>query len=286
MIEPGTLYVVATPIGNLDDMSKRAIDVLQSVAVIAAEDIRHSKKLLQYFHIKTRLVSYHDFSSESVANELLDQLMSGQSIALISDAGTPLISDPGYKLVNLLRDRDIPVIPIPGASAVIAALSVAGLATDRFVFEGFLPAKTAARLARLKSLSSESRSLVIYESPHRILASLTDMGQAFGESRQIFIGRELTKKFETHYRGTIPHCLQCLQQDSKQGKGECVLVVQGCSEEILQAVKQQQALDLVDYLRKDVSMKKAVSIASQITGARKNQLYEAALKVGAAAAPP
>ena len=282
MIEPGTLYVVATPIGNLDDMSKRAIDVLQSVAVIAAEDIRHSKKLLQYFHIKTRLVSYHDFSSESVANELLDQLMSGQSIALISDAGTPLISDPGYKLVNLLRDRDIPVIPIPGASAVIAALSVAGLATDRFVFEGFLPAKTAARLARLKSLSSESRSLVIYESPHRILASLTDMGQAFGESRQIFIGRELTKKFETHYRGTIPHCLQCLQQDSKQRKGEFVLVIQGCSEEILQAVKQQQALDLVDYLRKDVSMKKAVSIASQITGARKNQLYEAALKIDVA----
>jgi len=278
MIEPGILYIVATPIGNMNDMSKRAIEVLSSVDTIAAEDARHSRKLLQNFQIQSRLVSYHDFSSDAAASKLLQQLQAGESIALISDAGTPLISDPGYKLVSKARESAIRVLPIPGASAVIAALSVAGLATDRFVFEGFLPSKTSARQKRLLNLATELRSLVFYESLHRIVASIEDMCLAFGAERQIFVGRELTKKFETHFKGTIVDSLHWLNQDANQQKGEFVVVVSGCSEMELEVLRQQQALEMVTLLRDDMSMKKAVSIASRLSGARKNQLYDAAIK--------
>lgn len=280
MSELGILYIVATPIGNLGDISLRAIEILKSVQLIAAEDTRHSKILMQSIQVDTPLVSHHDFSSEAASEKILAKLLAGQSIALISDAGTPLISDPGYKLVCLARAQSILVVPVPGASAVTAALSVAGLPTDRFVFEGFLAAKGGPRQKRLQALAREKRTIVFYESPHRIVVSVEDMGEAFGKDRQMFIARELTKKFEAHFLGCIADCLEWLEQDSNNQKGEFVVIVAGCDEEEEEARIQQQALEIVSLLRQEVSMKKAVAIASQITGARKNRLYEAALQDG------
>ena len=282
MSELGILYIVATPIGNLDDISRRAIDILKSVQLIAAEDTRHSKRLMQSIQVDTPLVSHHDFSSESAIRKILSKLQSGQSIALISDAGTPLISDPGYKLVLLARQQGSAVIPIPGASAMTAALSVAGLPTDRFVFEGFLSGKSGARQKQLQALAREKRTIVIYESTHRIIASLEDMRDVFGSQRQIFIARELTKLFESHFLGSAADCVAWLEQDSNHQKGEFVVIVAGCDEEEEEARKQQQALEIVTLLRDEVSMKKAVTIASQITGARKNRLYEVALQTAEA----
>jgi len=278
MNESGKLYIVATPIGNLDDISKRAIEVLNSVHTIAAEDTRHSKKLLQRVRVETPLVSYHDFSNELVLGKILKQLQTGNSIALISDAGTPLISDPGYKLVKLARQHSIDVIPVPGASALTAALSVAGLATDNFVFEGFLPSKQAARQKRLQELILESRTLVFYEAPHRILQSVIDMQQVFGNDRQMFIARELTKKFETQFLGSVSACAEWLEADDNQQKGEFVVIVSGCQQSEIELRNHRQALDIVQLLRGKVAMKQAVSIACQITGARKNQLYDVVLK--------
>lgn len=280
MSELGILYIVATPIGNLGDISLRAIEILKSVQLIAAEDTRHSKILMQSIQVDTPLVSHHDFSSEAASEKILAKLLAGQSIALISDAGTPLISDPGYKLVCLARAQSISVVPVPGASAVTAALSVAGLPTDRFVFEGFLAAKGGPRQKRLQALAREKRTIVFYESPHRIVVSVEDMGEVFGKDRQMFIARELTKKFEAHFLGCIADCLEWLEQDSNNQKGEFVVIVAGCDEEEEEARIQQQALEIVSLLRQEVSMKKAVAIASQITGARKNRLYEAALQDG------
>jgi len=278
MTDSGTLYIVATPIGNLDDISSRAIDILKSVHLIAAEDTRHSKKLLQNFQIDTPVVSHHDFSNDSAIEKILAKLKSGQSIALISDAGTPLISDPGYKLVHLARQQALTVLPIPGASAVTAALSVSGLATDRFVFEGFLPAKSGARRKRLEILAREPRTLVIYESPHRIIQSINDVSDVLGAQRQMFVARELTKKFESHFLGSVADCIGWLESDTNNQKGEFVVVVAGCDENDEEVRKQQQAMEIVILLRNEVSLKKAVAIASQITGARKNWLYDAALQ--------
>ena len=274
----GTLFIVATPIGNLGDFSQRAVDVLNTVDSIAAEDTRHSQKLLQKLHISTPLIAYHDFSSEQVANKILQRLRTGQSIALICDAGTPLISDPGYRLVKLARDAAIPVLPIPGACAVTAALSVAGLPTDKFVFEGFLPSKASARFKRLSEMATEARSLVIYESPHRIVESVAAIVEAFGADRQLFIGRELTKKFESHFVGSAGNGREWILQSKDHQKGEFVLVVAGCDQLELEARRQTQALDLVTLLRSDLSLKRAVAIASQLSGARKNQLYDQVIK--------
>lgn len=278
MSNAGTLYIVATPIGNLDDISKRAVDVLNAVDLIAAEDTRHSQKLLQAIQVTTPVVSHHDFSSSSAIDRILEKLSAGSSIALISDAGTPLISDPGYKLVSMARERKLSVIPIPGASALTSALSVSGLATDRFAFEGFLPSKSAARRKKLVTLASEQRTLVFYESTHRIADSLADMVLAFGAQRQIFVGRELTKRFESHFLGSAQACVEWLAADSKQSKGEFVLIVSGSDEQGEEQRRQEQALEIVRLLHSEVSMKKAVSLASSISGARKNQVYEAALK--------
>ncbi|PCJ25089.1 MAG: 16S rRNA (cytidine(1402)-2'-O)-methyltransferase [SAR86 cluster bacterium] len=277
MNDSGSLYIVATPIGNLDDISLRAIEILKSVQLIAAEDTRHSKKLIQSIQVDTPLISYHDFSSESATRKILDKLQAGLSIALISDAGTPLISDPGYKLVCMARQLSIEVLPVPGPCAVTAALSVAGLATDRFVFEGFLSAKSGARQKRLQALAREMRTIVFYESPHRIEVCVEDMALVFGADRQVFIARELTKKFESHFLGSMADCVLWLKSDSNNQKGEFVVVVSGCNEEEDQLRKQQQALEIVELLRREVSMKQAVAIASKITGARKNKLYEIAL---------
>ncbi len=278
MSETGTLYIVATPIGNLDDISKRAIQVLNSVELIAAEDTRHSQKLMQSIQVNTPLVSHHDFSSDSAIEKVLNKLSTGSSVALICDAGTPLISDPGYKLVRMARQRGLVVIPIPGASAVIAALSVSGMATDRFTFEGFLPSKAVARQKRLSALAEEQHTLVFYESTHRILTSLQDMHDTFGADRLVFIARELTKRFESHFLGSVADCMQWLEQDANQQKGEFVVIVSACDEKLKEARKHEQAMDIVKLLKAEVSMKKAVSLASQITGARKNRLYESSLQ--------
>ncbi len=278
MSESGILYVVATPIGNLDDISRRAIEVLGAVDLIAAEDTRHSQKLLQSIRVSTASVSCHDFSSDAAIEKILMKLRDGNSVALISDAGTPLLSDPGYKLVLLSRQHNIDVIPVPGASAFVAALSVSGLATDRFVFEGFLPSKSSARQKRLSELADEQRTLVLYESTHRIVNSLQDMSNVFGADRKIFIAREMTKRFESHFLGSAAQAVQWLEQDENQQKGEFVVLVSGCEQTSGQQRQHEQAMEIVNLLRSEVSMKKAVSLACKITGVRKNRLYASALQ--------
>lgn len=277
MTNTGILFIVATPIGNLDDVSQRAAEVLANVNIIAAEDTRHTRKLLNQLKIDTPLTAYHDHSDAKKADKLLLRVHQGQSVALVSDAGTPLISDPGYRLVRLARKSGITVRPIPGASAVIAALSVAGLATDKFIFEGFLPAKASARNKKLIELAFESRTLVFYESPHRVIKTMAALSEILGKERQIFIGRELTKKFESHFFGEVQKGLIWLGEDRDQQKGEFVIVVAGCEPELFNAYQRQQALDLIKILRKDLSLNRAVSISSHVFAARKNQLYALAL---------
>ena len=273
----GTLYIVATPIGNLADISRRAEEILSQVSVIAAEDTRHTRQLLDHFGINASLQAYHDFSDMAKTEQLLQRLVAGDSVALVSDAGTPLISDPGFKLVREARQRSVPVIPIPGASAVTAALSVAGLPTDRFVFEGFLPAKEGPRKARLQELSQETRTLVFYESPHRIAAAIEAMGHCLGQHRGMFLAREMTKKFEEHFFGTLGECSAWLSLDANHQKGEFVVIVAGADEGELAQKAQESALELVLTLREDVSLKRAVALVSQLLGVRKNELYSRAL---------
>ncbi|MGA1071841.1 MAG: 16S rRNA (cytidine(1402)-2'-O)-methyltransferase [Pseudohongiellaceae bacterium] len=278
----GTLYIVATPIGNLEDISARAIAVLKQVDLIAAEDTRHSKRLLQHFAIATPLTSYHDFSSDSEVKKLLDELVIGRSLALISDAGTPLISDPGYRLVEMARSRGIAVIPVPGASAVIAALSVAGIPSDRFYFEGFLPAKSTQRCKRLATLADETSTLVFYESPHRIVACLNDMAAVIAEpdKRKVFVARELTKKFESHFLGSVLEAARWIASDENNSRGEFVLVLEGRAARQGSDIDElmRKAIDTVELLSAEVSMKRAVAVAAQLVGVRKNALYAAMLE--------
>lgn len=270
------LFVVATPIGNLEDMSPRAVAVLKEVELIAAEDTRHSKRLMQHFGVATPLTSHHDFSSAAEVQRLLDALVAGSSIALISDAGTPLISDPGYQLVAGARALGIEVLPIPGPSALVAALSVSGIACDRFRFEGFLPAKSAQRRKRLEALAHEQASVVFYESPHRIAASLGDIAAVFSATpeRRIFVARELTKKFESHFLGSVVEAAAWVAADENNARGEFVLVLEGAKEE---GDEQQDALlravEIARKLAQELSMKRAVALAAELTGARKNALY-------------
>lgn len=274
---PATLYVVATPIGNLDDFSPRAVQTLKDSDLIAAEDTRHSGKLLQQFSITTPCIPYHDHSSESVKLKILSRLTEGESVSLISDAGTPLISDPGYSLVSLARSRGIPVVAIPGASALTAALSICGLPTDRIVFEGFLPAKSAARRARLEEIKQERRSIVYYESTHRIHACLQDMGVVLGEERLLFVGRELTKRFETSTLASIGQCCRWLEEDPNQQRGEFVLVLAGAASEPNEESSLQRGLEVTQLLGAELSLARAVALAAKITGVRKNLLYKAAV---------
>jgi 16S rRNA (cytidine1402-2'-O)-methyltransferase len=278
----GTLYIVATPIGNLEDISARAIAVLKQVDLIAAEDTRHSKRLLQHFAIATSLTSYHDFSSDSEVKKLLDELGVGRSLALISDAGTPLISDPGYRLVEMARSRGISVIPVPGASAVIAALSVAGIPSDRFYFEGFLPAKSTQRCKRLAALADETSTLVFYESPHRIVACLNDMAAVIAEpnKRKVFVARELTKKFESHFLGSLLEAASWVASDENNSRGEFVLVLEGRATKLGSDIDalMLKAIDVAELLSAEVSMKRAVALAAQLVGVRKNALYAAMLE--------
>lgn len=272
----GTLFVVATPIGNLADMVPRATEVLQQADIIAAEDTRHSKRLLEHFHISTPMLAYHDHNEQQSLPGILKRLEQGERIALISDAGTPLISDPGYRLVRATREAGFRVVPIPGASALIAALSVAGLPSDRFAFEGFLPAKTGQRRKQLEALGKESRTLIFYEAPHRILASLRDIAAVLGEARELVLARELTKTFETIIAGSAAEVLSRVEGDPNQQKGEIVLMLRGV-ETKAHAELEPEAERIMSILARELPLKQAAALAAEITGAKKNALYQWAL---------
>ncbi len=274
----GTLYVVATPIGNLDDISARALKVLADVALIAAEDTRHSVRLLQHFGIATPLAACHEHNERDQGGRFLARLLAGEDVALISDAGTPLISDPGYHLVRQARAAGVAVVPVPGACALIAALSAAGLPSDRFIFEGFLPAKTAGRRARLEQVKEEPRTLIFYEAPHRILECLEDMQAVFGDERPALLAREITKTFETLKGLPLAELRAWVAADSNQQRGECVVLVAGWQAPEGEAAVSAEALRVLELLLKEMPLKRAAALAAEITGVRKNLLYQAALE--------
>ncbi|GAB4358039.1 MAG: 16S rRNA (cytidine(1402)-2'-O)-methyltransferase [Gammaproteobacteria bacterium] len=273
----GALYVVATPIGNLGDMSPRAVEVLRMVQLIAAEDTRRSRPLLTHFDIRTPLIALHEHNEARVADKLLKRLEAGESVALISDAGTPLISDPGFHLVRSARERSIRVVPIPGPNAAICALSVAGLPSDRFVFEGFLPSRAAARRTRLDSLKDESRTLIFYESSHRILKTLSDMCHCFGNERHAVVARELTKRFETVLSAPLAELLTGVETDPDQQKGEFVILVAGAEAGDRDLLSGHERL--IRLLLEEMSPARAARLAAKITGERKNRLYELAQRL-------
>ncbi|AFV00679.1 16S rRNA (cytidine(1402)-2'-O)-methyltransferase [Simiduia agarivorans] len=267
------LYVVATPIGNLGDMVPRAVETLQTVAVIAAEDTRHSSRLLEHFHIRTPLVAYHDHSDGQATQKLIDRLLAGESVALISDAGTPLVSDPGYQLVAAARAAGIRVVPIPGACALIAALSASGLPSDRFSFEGFLPAKHGARATRLESVKQETGTLIFYEAPHRILDCLNHMAEIFGPDRQAVVARELSKTFETFLSGSLAELVERVGADSNQQRGEIVLLVRGAPKQLEQSLS-PDAMRIMQLLAAELPPKKASALVEQIVGVKKKLVYQ------------
>lgn len=273
----GTLYVVATPIGNLDDMSARALKVLADVALIAAEDTRHSVRLLQHFGIDTPLAACHEHNERDEGGRFITKLLAGEDVALVSDAGTPLISDPGYHLVRQARAAGVSVVPVPGACALIAALSAAGLPSDRFIFEGFLPAKAAGRRARLEQVREEPRTLIFYEAPHRILECLEDMELVFGGDRPALLARELTKTFETLKGLPLADLRAFVAADSNQQRGECVVLVGGWTAPEGEQAISAEAQRVLDLLLAELPLKRAAALAAEITGIRKNLLYQAAL---------
>lgn len=274
---PGVLYVVATPIGNLDDISPRALQVLAAADLVAAEDTRHSGALLTHFGITSKLLSLHEHNEAERATLLLERLQAGADVALISDAGTPLISDPGFDLVRAAQRAGIKVSPIPGACALVAALSVSGLPTDRFVFEGFLPAKSGARRERLDLLGLELRTMVFYESVHRLAESLGDMAMSFGKGRFGVIARELTKLHEELRQGTLADLVNWAQRDPVAGKGEVVVLVAGA--EIQASATEAEAERVLKPLLKELPVKQAAALAAEITGQKKNVLYDRALEL-------
>ncbi len=267
----GTLYVVATPIGNLEDLTPRARQTLAEVSLIAAEDTRHTGRLLFSIGCKSRLMALHDHNEEKVVGRIIKILLGGESVALVSDAGTPLLSDPGFRLVREAHSNNIVVSPIPGASAVTAALSTAGIATDRFCFEGFLPAKQSARKAVLSDLAAERRTLVFYESVHRIAECIDDMVAVFGAERQAFIGRELTKLHEQCVQETLANLKQLIASGGIVGKGEFVVVISGSSAARESDIDVDRVLlELADYLpARDVA-----KITARLLGKKKNALYD------------
>lgn len=274
----GVLYVVATPIGNLEDWSPRAVATLQAVAVIAAEDTRHSGRLLQHFNIQTPLLALHEHNEAARVGGFVQRLQAGEDVALISDAGTPLISDPGYRLVAAAQAVGIQVAPIPGACAAIAALSAAGLPSDRFVFEGFLPAKAQARRERLQALSGDTRTLIFYEAPHRIVDCLADMAEVLGGERRIVLAREISKAFETIRQLPLAEMQAWVASDPNQQRGELVLVVAG-AETVARDEDWREADRVLGILLRDLPVRQAATLAADITGLKKNALYERALQL-------
>lgn len=275
----GKLYVVATPIGNLADMSFRAVDVLKQVDLIAAEDTRHVKMLLQHYAISNKLLSFHQHNEEKMAPQLIEKLIQGESIALVSDAGTPLLSDPGMPLVKLAKQENIDVIPVPGACALIAALSVSGLAMNQFIFEGFVPRTSAARKNYFSQRKKETRTWGFYESSHRILDSLNDLKEVLSGKRRVVVARELTKLYETVLNDSLEDILRKMSQDQNSQKGEFVVLVDGAKLESNNNELTEEQLRILKVLMQQSSLKSAVSMATEITGARKKVLYQAALEV-------
>ena len=275
------LFVVATPIGHLDDMSYRAIDVLKSVSLIAAEDTRTSAQLMKHFNISTPLTACHEHNESNKIDILVQKLLNGEDIALISDAGTPLISDPGFKLVRAAQANGIRVIPVPGACAAIAALSAVGLPSDRFSFQGFLASKQSQRLQQLEKLKDETQTLIFYEAPHRILDSVKDMAAVFGTDRPVGFAREITKTFETIKKMTLGELVEFIAADHHQQKGEIVLVVGGASEE--KDLEQEKLDQLLQRLLQDLSVKAASQLAADLTGIKKKIAYQRALELSQAA---
>ena len=276
-ITAGALYVVATPIGHLEDMSPRAVEVLRGVTLIAAEDTRHSAPLLRHFDVATPMIALHDHNERQQSEKLIERLRAGDAIALISDAGTPLLSDPGYHLVRAAHRAGLRVIPVPGASAAIAALSVSGLPTDRFSFEGFLPVKSAARQSRLAALREDMRTLIFYEAPHRIIVTLDDMTQVFGAEREAVVARELTKIYETVRAASLGNLADWVRNDPDQQKGELVVLVRGAarsSDEL-----SEDAQRVLRLLLAELPLRQAVALAAEISGERRNRLYEVAVSM-------
>lgn len=278
-ITPGTLYIVATPIGNLGDISARALAVLSQVDIIACEDTRHTQRLLSASAIKNKTLSMHDHNERQRQDYIAQLLQEGKSIALVSDAGTPLISDPGFHLVRHCRSLDLAVSPIPGACAAIAALSVAGLPTDRFSFEGFLPSKSGARQSTLLSLANELRTMVFYDAPRRAIDTIKDVVTTLGGDRYVVIARELTKTFETIHSDTAENLLAWLEQDPNQLKGEMVLIIEGFKVDV-NAIS-NDVIKTLKLLLAEMKPKKACAITAEIHGVKKNALYDIALDLKA-----
>lgn len=277
-VTPGTLYVVATPIGNLQDLTPRALEVLKSVSLIAAEDTRHSSRLLQHFGVQTPTTACHDHNERGKSLRLVERLLGGEDLALISDAGTPLISDPGFHLVRQARDAGVRVCPIPGACALIAGLSAAGLPSDRFAFEGFLPAKAHGRRQRIQGLAAEQRTWMIYEAPHRLLECLEDLLDLLGPERQVVLARELTKTFETIKGAPLIELVEWVRADADQQRGECVLIVEGAPQPVDGDALDPAAERILYILLAELPVKQAAALAAQITGLKKNRLYQLALQ--------
>ena len=271
-LDTAVLYIVATPIGNLADMVPRAVEVLQSADLVAAEDTRHSQRLFSHFSIETPLVAYHDHSDDQRTTKILQRLEQGQTVALISDAGTPLISDPGYRLVREARERGFNVVPIPGACAFVAALSAAGLPSDRFTFEGFLPAKPLAREKALQALAGEARTMVFYEAPHRVLDTLEAMRLVFGDTREAVIAREISKAFETIQLLPLAELVEWVRADSNQQRGEIVLLVRGAAEGRSSELDAESER-VMTLLLAELPPKRAAAVAAEITGVNKKLLY-------------
>lgn len=273
--QPGTLYVVATPIGNLADLTSRARDILASVDIVAAEDTRHTGQLLTQLGIDARMVSLHEHNESAQVGRLLEALRSERlSVALVSDAGTPLISDPGYRLVAAARAAQLAVSPVPGCSAVIAALSVAGLPSDRFRFEGFLPAAATARRQRLEAMALHAETLVFHEAVHRIGESLADMAAAFGADRRVTVGREMTKRHETFYHGTFDEVRDALAADPGASRGEYTVVVAGHPGPV--APDEAELRRVMQILRSELPTGRAARLAARLTGARRRDAYRLA----------
>ena len=269
----GVLYIVATPIGNLDDISLRAIATLKSVELIAAEDTRHSKFLLNHLGVDTRMISCHEHNEESRCADILKLLMDGSDVALISDAGTPLIADPGYRLVQQVRSLNFPVVPVPGCSAVVAALSVSGMSTDRFCFEGFLSAKSVARNNELEALKTEPRTMIFYEAPHRVAETVAMMEAVLGADRRVVIAREITKHYEQFWQGSMAEANTAFMADEIVRRGEFVIIVGG--NKLQQGSYEEEAL--MRILLSELPPRKAAKIAHQLTGTSKKELYEISL---------
>lgn len=274
----GVLYIVATPIGNLEDISARALRILAEVDLVAAEDTRHTSKLLQHFAINTPLKACHDHNEREQLKYFIDRLQAGEHIALVSDAGTPLISDPGFHLVKHAKAQGINVVPIPGACAAIAALSASGLSSDRFSFEGFLPAKSTARKKTLNALKEDVRTLIFYEAPHRLLESLQDLLSILGADRYVVLARELTKTFETIKAAPLGELVIWVEADSNQQRGECVLLVDGWVAPEQQDLSTDDAR-ILNLLLAELPVKQASRLAADITGQRRNKLYQYALEL-------